>query len=178
MNRIKKQLALLAAFSSLCIMLNAQSPEKTEEPHFKHAVGIGAGFSTGYGLSYRYHPTKFGVQANFAPYHDDETDRISAGLTFLYTLIPGKTTSLYLYQGNHYFYNSETRYYNEFKEQVFDATPVKTKETESYFINGIGLGMEIVFAKRIGFNLMTGYGAYKNFSQVNITGETGLYFKF
>ena len=37
---------------------------------------------------------------------------------------------------------------------------------------------EFIFAKKMSFNLMTGFAAYRNFSQVKMTGETGLYFKF
>jgi hypothetical protein len=44
--------------------------------------------------------------------------------------------------------------------------------------NESGFGVEIVMAKRIGLNLMTGYTFYNNFSQLNITGEVALYYKF
>ena len=59
-----------------------------------------------------------------------------------------------------------------------EATKISERITESFFNNGVGFGMEIIFAKRIGFNIMAGYGAYDNFQQLNVTGETGLYFKF
>jgi len=38
--------------------------------------------------------------------------------------------------------------------------------------------VEFIIAKRIGLNLMGGYAFYDNFSQINFTGETALYFKF
>ena len=50
--------------------------EPNDEPEeTKHAIGIGVGFTTGYGLSYRYFPTIFGFQVNFAPYKTKEVDR-------------------------------------------------------------------------------------------------------
>lgn len=151
----------------------AQDSTRTETYH--HAIGAGAGFTTGYGLSYRFKPCKFGAQVNFAPYHDSETDRYSVGLTLLYTLIQGKISHLYLYQGNHYYYNSEMVY-------VYDPNQPdgqgKERQKQDYFNNGLGFGIEFVMFKRVGFNLMGGYAFYKTFKQVNVTGETALYYKF
>ncbi|MBC7382549.1 MAG: hypothetical protein H7296_06070 [Bacteroidia bacterium] len=148
--------------------------EKEVDPIFKHAVGAGAGFTTGYGLSYRFSASKYAFQLNFAPYHDKELDRYSIGLTFLYTLIKNKITSLYLYQGNHYYYNSQIiDFYNP-----NNPDPVKQRVTSNYINNGIGFGIEIIIAKRIGLNLMGGYAFYRNFKDLNLTGETALFYKF
>ncbi len=155
--------------------LHAQTPaEVLAPPAFKHAIGAGAGFTTGYGLSYRYTPGKFGIQLNFAPYHDKETDRFSTGLTFLYTIIRNTNTSLYAYQGNHYYYNSQLTY-------VYipnQPTPEQQRSKSAYMNNGLGVGIEITIAKRIGLNLMGGYAFYNNFNNLNLTGETALYYKF
>jgi hypothetical protein len=172
-------------YSSLLVLIIALIPalpaagqdNATENDSYKHAVGIGAGFVTGYGLSYRFQPKKPGFQLNFAPYKDDETARFSTGLTFFYPLIPGKVATLFVYQGNHYYYTSETVYTPDNPASP-NPTLIREKVVDSYFNNGLGIGMEIVFAKRIGFNLMMGYAAYANFTKVNLTGETGLYFKF
>ncbi|HEY0031283.1 MAG TPA: hypothetical protein VGC65_11030 [Bacteroidia bacterium] len=147
---------------------------------FKHAIGAGAGFTTGYGLSYRFIPKRFGMQVNFAPYHTSETDRYSVGLTFLCRLIQSRNSNLFLYQGNHYFYNSETISYVERPHpgQTTEPPIVTTKNIERYVNNGLGIGIEFIIAKRIAFDLMAGYAAYDNFNKVNFTGETGLYFKF
>lgn len=151
--------------------------EDTSKTIFKHAIGAGAGFITGYGLSYRYMPSKFGVQLNFAPYHDNETDRYSLGITFLYTIIKNNISSLFFYEGNHYYYNSVTVYnYDPFIPN--NPNPTKRRETTNYFNNGVGFGIELIIVKRISLNLMTGYAFYNNFTQVNITGETALYYKF
>lgn len=145
----------------------------------KHSIGAGAGFTTGYGLAYRYMPSRFGGQINFAPYHNSETDKYSIGITFLYRLIETKTTNLFLYQGNHYYYNSQLVYiYDQPKSVQTDQVASKHWQTESYVNNGFGIGIELIIAKRIGLNLMSGYALYKNFTQVNFTGETALFFKF
>jgi hypothetical protein len=146
----------------------------SSDAKYKYSIGAGAGFATGYGLSFRYLPERFGAQVNFAPYKDSETERYSVGLTFIYKVIESKITNLFLYQANHYYYNSE---------MVHTYNPVtggeeKTRTTDSYFNNGLGFGIEIIMAKRIGLNLMAGYAFYDNFQQLNITGETALYYKF
>ncbi len=167
-------LFILALLFSNSRLLAQDSINKKTEKEYKYAIGAGAGFCTGYGLSFRYHPNRFGGQINFGPYTDKETDRYSIGLTLLYTLIESKISNLYLYQGNHYYYNSQTNYiYNP-----GSPDPDKKRSTESYINNGLGFGIELILAKRIGFHLMAGYAFYSNFEKVNLTGETALYYKF
>lgn len=176
-----KQLFIISlAILGFCSTLTFAQETDQETKTYRHSLGIGAGFTTGYGLSYRYFPTKLGLQLNFAPYKTKETAQYSAGLTFIYPIIPGQVASLYVYQGNHYFYNSHIIYYmNEtMKEESFEPTGFRKRIEESYFNNGLGFGMELAFAKRMGFNLMAGYAFYDNFRQINVTGETALYFKF
>jgi hypothetical protein len=164
---------------SVLTFLTASAQEQTKEDH-KHAIGIGAGFTTAYGLSYRYTPSRFGVQANFAPFKNDFNTTISTGLTFLYKIIPGNVASLFLYQGNHYYYNKETRYFEDAAKTMMTdkKTGISETNTQNYMNNGVGFGIELLFAKQVGFNLMAGYASYVNFSQINVTGEVGLYFKF
>ena len=142
---------------------------------YKYGIGGGAGFTTGYGLSFKYLPKKFGAQITFAPFKNMETERYSIGLTLIYLLIQNKLTNFYLYQGNHYYYNSQTYF-------IYDPNkvgePEKTGSTEAFINNGLGFGFEIIIAKRIGLNLMTGYAFYNNFEQLNVTGEAALYYKF
>ena len=143
---------------------------KEETVKFKNAIGLGAGFTTGYGLSYRYIPKEFGIQINFAPYKDDYTSLYSIGLTFLFNVIEAEKTSLYIYQANHYLYR-KSRYIG-----YWDSQNSETKTGK--FNNGLGIGIEFMLLKRISFNLMGGYGAYRDFNTLSLTGETGLYFKF
>ena len=143
-------------------------------PKFKHSIGAGAGFITGYGLSYRYKPSEYGFQFNLAPYTDKITSRFSVGVTFQKYLIEGKITNFYLYQGNHFYYSNEI---NTTGFEPVTNKPITERIKDSYFNNGLGIGIEILIAGRIGLNLMTGYAFYVNFTQVNITGEVGLYYK-
>jgi hypothetical protein len=107
--------------------INAQTDKfPIEENSFKHGIGAGAGYVTGYGLSYRYTPNKLGFQVNFAPYHSQELDRYSLGLTFIYSLIKNRVSSLFIYQGNHYYFNSEITYiYETNPTKPFNPEPIK-----------------------------------------------------
>ncbi len=151
---------LLIAYLLLasCIFCQAQDSTKlAPQEKYKFGIGAGAGFATGYGLSFRYIPKKFGGQVNFAPYKDKETERYSLGLTLIYMLIESKSTNFFLYQANHYYYNSQTNYiYNPIAPNMEE----KVRSTERYFNNGLGFGIEIIFVKRIGLNLMAGYAFY------------------
>jgi hypothetical protein len=172
----KKLLTLSAILLLISFSVAGQDSTKINGKQiYKYGIGGGAGFATGYGLSFRYLPKKFGGQVNFAPYKNKETERYSIGLTALYMLIESKVSNLYLYQANHYYYNSQLTY-------IYDPNkvgePEQTRTTEGYFNNGLGFGIEIVIAKRIGLNLMAGYAFYDNFKQLNVTGESALYYKF
>lgn len=134
----------------------------------KYALGIGFGYTTGYGLSFKFKPNKFGIQTNLAPISNKDYDRFSIGFTLLYTLIESESTSLFLYQGNHY-------YYSIYHPSMYN-NPINRK-TE-YFNNGIGFGIEFTFYKHLSFNLMAGYAFYENFERLSLTGETGLYYIF
>ena len=179
---MKKSTTIILLFLAFAgfLKVEGQTVNETEKDTiFRHSIGAGIGFTTGYGLSYRYTPATFGVQLNFAPYHDKEIDRYSIGLTFLYSLVRHKTTNLFLYQGNHYYYNSQMLYvYDPDPNKPYNPNPDKERVTTSYMNNGIGFGFELIIAKRIGFNLMGGFASYSNFQELNLTGETALYYKF
>lgn len=145
-----------------------EQPAKNEA--FKHSLGIGAGFTTGVGLSYRYLPEKFGFQTNFAPLRVDENETIiSLGFTFIYRLIEAERSNFYLYQGNHFLYEKWDGYYYRY---MYDGY------TDRSFYNGIGMGLELIVLNSIGFNIMFGYAAHENFSRLGLTGETAIYYKF
>ncbi|MFA6260298.1 MAG: hypothetical protein WC760_02435 [Bacteroidia bacterium] len=165
--------------TSICwLRLQPVHAQSLTDEKMNHAIGIGAGFTTGLGLSYRYMPAKFGVQVNFAPFTNTDVTMFSTGVTFLYNLIPGKVATLYLYQGNHFYYFREIQYYPDPVINGNSTANTRHLQLDRYFNNGVGFGIEMLFAHRIGFNLMAGYAAYNNFTGINVTGETGLYFKF
>ena len=170
-----KTIGFLFLFLLINNVSHAQIAKAENESKLKHSLGAGAGFTTGYGLSYRYMPKRFGAQVNFAPYKNTDVERYSVGLTFLYTLIETRAANLFIYQGNHFFSNSQ----NVMIYDKFDPMMVTTeRQTDSYVNNGAGIGIEFIIGKRIGFNLMGGYAFYRNFTQIQFTGETALYFKF
>ncbi len=187
---MKKSLALLIGlFLFAIININAQDTIITE-PHpkmkevvevnnkqsFKHSLGLAAGFTTGYGLSYRFWPRKFGFQVTFAPFNNDEISQYSAGLTFLFKLAETKNVNLFIYESNHYFYRQEFNYYDNYwytDNSSDQGGPIRRQ------INcGAGAGVEFLIGNRMSFNLMVGYAGYNGFDKVNLTGETGLYFRF
>ncbi len=139
-------------------------PDSIPPKPFKHALGAALGLTTGYGLSYRFMPKRFGVQIAFTPTGSRYQSRISAGLTFLYRMVETSHVNLFAYQGNHLLYNHGAGYFGDY--------------FYSEMYNGLGFGFEFTFLKRMSFNLMAGYAGYDSFSAIGFTGETALFFKF
>ncbi|MBN2683195.1 MAG: hypothetical protein JXR58_11855 [Bacteroidales bacterium] len=135
--------------------------DSTTIPISKHSIGIGAGFTTGVGLSYIFLPKRFGVQINLGPTTSKTSQFVSAGLTFLYRIKQGSNLNLLMYQGNHYFY----------KERSFYSY----KQSHNFNI-GLGIGLE-TFKDNIGFYFMSGFARYSNLLGVGLTVESGLYYK-
>lgn len=148
----------------------AQDSTELTLPKFKHGLGAAAGFTTGYGLSYRYHLPKYRFQVTFAPIIDENSTDISLGLTAMYNLIDANKTTLYLYLGNHYLYNKYSWY--DYTTQGYDDEHI---DTDIY--HGIGFGIEGKIWERLSVNLMGGY-AVKNYSQVHLTIEGGIFYLF
>ena len=93
-------------------------------------------------MSYLHSSSKFGLQANFAPYYSETVKTYSGGITFLYTLIEARTTNLFIYQGNHYYSNSTVEYRYTVSQIYYSSDPdlpnvVIEKTTESYLNNVI-----------------------------------------
>ena len=161
---------LVLATTIVHAQTDAPAPEVPEKTRYSHNLGFAAGFSTGYGLSYRFTPNRFGLQATFAPYTDSDQTRISAGLTFLYFLFQAGKSALFLYQGNHVMHRSYDAYVS------YGSPAERMHETES--VHGLGIGMEFIFGQRVGLNLMGGYALYDDPEGIGFTGEAGLYYKF
>lgn len=140
----------------------------------KHAIGFALGSSTGYGLSYRYQPNKWGIQINFAPYKAKNESNYNMGITLQYTLSTFRSTRLFLYQANswNYHYIKDAGFTNYWNSQAPSTT------TTYELSNAVGAGIDISLADRISLNLMTGYGAYQNFQEFNLSGEMALFYKF
>jgi hypothetical protein len=78
------------------------SGSQNPAPRMKHYFGLGAGFVSGIGLSYKYWPGKFGVQINLLPVWTTKYALFSIGLTGLYSLHETDWSKLFLYAGEHY----------------------------------------------------------------------------
>lgn len=172
-----KKLNVFALIGIFCICsFTASAQNDTEAPkekRFKHGLGIAAGLTTGYGLSYRYMFSKFTIQGTFAPLVDGDRQQYSTGITFIYNLVENRNTNLFLYQGNHFYYEKD-KYYNyygyNYAEEVY--------REESNLNQGLGIGIEFIILKNVSFNLMGGYASYDSFSRIGFTGETGLFYRF
>lgn len=135
---------------------------KKDNYSFNHSIGIGAGFTTGFGLSYRFLPQRIGFQTTLLILPDNYYSSI--GITFLYKLSQRQSSSFYLYQSN---------LYSTYRTSGFDCGCPYYE-----WFNGLGFGVEIALGKRFGLNFMGGLGCYDSFEELTVTGETGLYYKF
>lgn len=177
LNRIiMKKLCLLGLLIIIgATTLSAQEKENIVQP--KHAVGLAAGFSTGYGLSYRYWPVKYGLQVTTAPFFSNDEYHISLGVTGLYKLRSAKYYNFYMYYSNHFLFEKSPTYY-----ALMGSNDYSTVEYDRDFtwITGAGPGFEIIAWGRLGFNGMFGLAYYhrdKSDWQVSMTIESGIFFK-
>jgi hypothetical protein len=150
----------------------------TNNMHFNNSLGVAAGWSMGYGLSYRYQPKRLGAEITFFPYKDPRTTQYTGGLTFLCKLVENndKTLNLFLYESNAYYFikNVESTYFlNHGKEG-----PFHTYDVRSFSNNGAGVGVEVFVLNWFVFDIMGGYSFYNSFKEYRFTGETALLFKF
>ena len=62
-----KKLFIIMFVLFIPMTLSAATNTTNETENFKHYLGVGAGTTTGVGISYRYCPKDFGIQINFLP---------------------------------------------------------------------------------------------------------------
>lgn len=161
-----RKLILILIVSTFCVIPELSAQEKDNSTNagnvdlnkFTHGIGAAAGFTTGYGLSYRYYMDRWVFQGTFAPVVEG-ADRMtfSSGLTFMYRLADTEFVNLYLYESNHWHY-----YKNEWESNYtpYNSIEVHTNysmDVENYIHSGIGVGFEFILWDRVSFNLMTGY---------------------
>jgi hypothetical protein len=146
------KLLLTCIFITVIAIASAQDVEKIRN----NQIGGHAGFTTGLGISYRYWPSKLGVQATFIPVKTDTVKFFSFGLTGLYTLSEKKHFKTFLYLGNHLVHRNDHQEYN------------------------IGFGPGFSVGSTVRFNFMIGYGFFDVTDTFNMlpTGEIGVYYKF
>lgn len=162
---------ILITLFSLSAYSQTETSNDIVKSSYNFSLGAGVGYTTAYGISFRYTPCKFGIQTNFAPSINKSNSRINVGLTFLYNLIEAEHTTLYLYQGN------SLEYY-KYKSGYYLDPMYYYQRDYTRFNNGIGVGIQFTLLQRIGIDIMGGYAFYENFTRLGITGEAGLYYKF
>jgi hypothetical protein len=150
----------------------------------KHNIGAGAGFVTGYGLSYRQWFERNGIQLTCAPYYNKSVDQkefvLSIGVTGLYIIKEAKYVNLLAYYGPHFWYNQYWNRWNSYFDQTTGATISNSTTIEKSLFLGGGPGFDFHFWK-ISFNLMFGFvfrTDFENNSGINFSGETALYYSF
>ena len=157
-------------FSILCMTLisvntSAQLQDSTKMVQ-KHHIGMHASSLGGLGFSYRYWPSKLGVQVTALPiFRKNKSQLLSVGATALYALKKGKTVDLYAYTGLHYL---RTTSGNQ------GGNVINALNT------GVGVGFKINLSESFNLNLQTGYGLYNITGQLftSIAGGGGLYYSF
>ncbi|MFO7791274.1 MAG: hypothetical protein ACQES1_06190 [Bacteroidota bacterium] len=150
------------------VSMDAQ--ENQGKAYYKHGLGVAAGSTTAYGLSYRYYMKPVAFQFTAIPnYSRSAFARFHSGLTFMYHLVPDKKSSFFLYQSTHW------HMYRDLKEHesIYD-----TDKSFDKFNTGLGFGAEFNFHEQVVISVMAGYAAYRNFSELNVTGELGLHYLF
>lgn len=167
----------LALIVPVCLSGQDSSNDYDNSSDLKFGIGAAAGFSTGYGLSFRYWPANWGIQFTTAPYYTENDSQISLGATVLNTIKNDGRIKLFLYLGNHVLYEK----WSDYSYDGSNSDPSKY----TTWILGAGPGFEFIILEKISFNLMFGVASYTEYSNnydtdwmLNMTAETGLYYKF
>ena len=167
---------ILFVFLAISIVLSSAAQDQ-EEPSLKHEIGVAAGWSTGYGISYRYWPKDLGFQVTTTPHFEEGRAQASIGLTGLLKLSEIEWMRFFLYLGNHYMYETW-----EYTNHDSNGNPTDTySEVQHRYVAGLGTGFEFLIGKKIGLNIMFGLRSDWQSPSTHIvgfSGETGLYYRF
>ena len=160
---------IIIIFLLFTLTIYGQDSTKSKIP-LKHFIGVGAGFTTGYGLSYRLINNKYGVQFNFGPMSSqNQYTSISSGVTLLYKLAELDVTNIYMYWGNHLYYRKDVYFHL--------SSHIKYYEKSTKWNTGLGIDLELNKEKRLVFNIMFGLGGYDSFITKTLTGEIGMHYR-
>ncbi len=155
-------------------------PAAASEPVTRaHNVGIGAGYVTGYGISYRHwFRNGFGYQVNFAPYYRktdcSEERNLSLGVTGLKVIHGAETVNLIGYAGASILHEYDRYSY----ACQYGYEEMETKNTTYTF--GGGPGFDVRFW-HLSLNAMFGVRVSTDSNhevRMDITGETAIYYSF
>ena len=177
-NFMKKISLILLIAAWFGINIGFAQTDNNAEENSTHQFGFAAGASTGYGLSYRYFPGKFGFQVTTTPIISPDYAHLSLGFAGLYTIHQSQRTRFFSYAGYHYNYNSDTYYEYNMNTGNYDREVTSTENTNIF---GVGIGIELTAWERVGFNFMSGIGYYYHGSDdwlISLDGGIGVYYKF
>ena len=154
-----KKIAVLFVFLFFVLISYSQTNEK---PNY---IGLNAGYTTGFGLSYEYWPKKNGIQITFLPLFSKEEKRFSLGLTYLRNLTTGNKINLILFFGNHF-----TNFFTD------DAI---TNKARTVYNVGIGPGIKGGFDSFM-YQFMIGYAVSDVLKDYNtaLAIEFGFFYNF
>jgi len=154
-------------FISIC--LSVFSFSAIAQDNSPHHIGVSSGITTGFGLSYRYWPSKLGLQITTLPTLVKNSGSFTSfGASALYMINDTEKIDLYGYLGNSIFlvvdnYDSELAY-----KLTYNA--------------GLGFGLKFDVFDQLNINIQLGYGGIDIGSDTgtlfSIVGETGLYYHF
>ena len=170
---MKTNLLIIIALIFISIGINAQSnPESIKE--FKHGIGLAAGATSGYGLSYQYFPNTFGVQLVLGgiKYQSDYT--LSLGAIFKFELIENTRANLFLYQSNSILYDKYS--YDGYDFDTGQELGMVVEQSTN-INNGVGVGTDISIGNRLSLNVMGGVGSYNLLEVITVTGEVAFFYR-
>ncbi|NVO03902.1 MAG: hypothetical protein HXX09_14490 [Bacteroidetes bacterium] len=173
-----KKLIVAAILLSSSLMVYSQKNEK-EVLSYKHSIGLGAGFTTGVGISYRFVPKKLGFQVNLGPMYSNygKDIKVSLGLTLLDKFFEGKWCNLYFYVANNLRYTKNSDGQLFLGDMPNNGNSI-SNNTETYHLNsGLGMGWEFNTQKPVVFNFMMGYAQYNGFEKLRPTIEGAIYYR-
>ena len=136
---------------------------KTETIKFPNQIGLDIGLTSGFGLSYRRWPDKYGIQVTGLTVRTKNGEFISAGLTGLMKFTNSErpfSANAFLYFGSHIFFDNTYFFGNHMV----------------VFILGPGIGLTLDF-KRLSLSTMFGTSMYYD-NQVDyyVITDGGLFF--
>lgn len=154
-------LTLFSFFMLLSVSSHAQDSLETKTS--PHHLGIHRGAISGNGLSYRYWPSKWGIQITGLPVlYRNNNSFFSTGVSALYLIKDHEKLDLFAFGGN----NIE-----------LDISPNTTNV--SYNL-GVGVGIKAQLSQSFNINLQGGYALKDIGSDIhtNIGLEAGIYYQF
>ncbi|WP_235297727.1 hypothetical protein [Portibacter marinus] len=170
---MKTKLSIIAALFAFTLGISAQTTSASSK-EFKHGIGLAAGATSGYGLSYQYFPEKVGVQLIFGGIKYESDINLSLGLILKYEIIENQKANLYLYQSN-------SLYYSKYEYEGYDydtgQSSGRTIEKDYTINNGFGVGTDISMGKRLSLNVMGGVGSYDILQIITVTGEVAVFYR-